>query len=176
MIFRETRLSGCFVIELEKRADERGWFARTWCRDEFSKNGIEVFWVQGNSSFNSQKGTLRGMHFQLAPCGEAKLIRCCRGRAYDVALDLRPESPTFKQWTSVELAPDNGKMIFIPEGFAHGFQTLEDGTELLYQMSENHHPQLASGVRWNDAAFGILWPLADPILSPKDQAYPDYEG
>lgn len=172
MIFRETKLKGAFVIELEKKTDERGYFARTYCEHEFSGHGLNAHFVQCNVSFNKRKGTLRGMHYQAEPYAEAKLVRCTRGSLFDAIIDLRPESPTCRQHVSEILSADNGKMLFIPEGFAHGFQTLEDDTEVFYQMSQFYHPEVARGVRWNDPAFQIAWPPADRIIIQRDQEYP----
>ena len=175
MTFEPTKLSGVFEIALEPRADERGFFARSWCESEFRENGLNPKVVQCNISFNSKKGTLRGMHFQAAPLPEAKTVRCLRGSIYDVILDLRPGSHTFKQWAAVTLTDANRKAVYIPEGYAHGFLTLEDGTEVFYQMSEFYHPELARGVRWNDPAFGIVWPGFVEVISDRDQTYPDFE-
>ncbi|MFZ0737786.1 MAG: dTDP-4-dehydrorhamnose 3,5-epimerase [Candidatus Acidiferrales bacterium] len=172
MIFRETKLKGAFVIELEKKTDERGYFARTYCEHEFAGHGLNAHFVQCNVSFNKRKGTLRGMHYQAEPYAEAKLVRCTRGSLFDAIIDLRPESPTCRQHVSEILSADNGKMLFIPEGFAHGFQTLEDDTEVFYQMSQFYHPEVARGVRWNDPAFQIAWPPADRIIIQRDQEYP----
>jgi len=174
MIFRETRLKGAFIIEPERLEDERGFFARTFCIEEFRKGGIEFRVVQCNISFNKKKGTLRGMHYQIAPYEEAKLVRCTMGAIYDVIIDLRPESPTFKQWIAVELTAENRLMLYVPKGFAHGFQTLENNTEVFYQMSESYHPECARGVRWEDPMFGIEWPILPPILSWRDRSYLDY--
>ena len=175
MNFLETRLSGAFVIEITPIADERGFFARSWCEREFAEHGLNPRLVQCNLSFNAKKGTLRGMHYQVAPYGEAKVVRCIRGAIYDVILDLRPDSPTYCQWVGVELSADNRRMLAIPEGFAHGFQTLEANTEILYQMSEFYHPESARGVRWNDPLFDIHWPeTTERILAPKDTQYPDW--
>jgi dTDP-4-dehydrorhamnose 3,5-epimerase len=174
MIFTETDLAGAFLVELEKREDERGFFARSWCQKEFSDHGLNARLVQCNISFNKRKGTLRGLHYQAAPHEEAKLVRCTRGALYDVIVDLRPKSPTFKRHFALELTPDNYRMLFIPEGFAHGFQTLEDDTEIFYQMSELFVPGYGRGVRWNDPAFGITWPITPPILNERDGTYPDF--
>jgi dTDP-4-dehydrorhamnose 3,5-epimerase len=174
MIFTETDLPGAFLVELEKRADERGFFARSWCQKEFSDRGLNARLVQCNISFNKRKGTLRGLHYQAAPHEEAKLVRCTRGSLYDVIVDLRPKSPTFKRHFGLSLTPDSGRMLFIPEGFAHGFQTLEDNTEIFYQMSEFFAPNCARGVRWNDPAFGIKWPITAPIVNERDNSYPDF--
>ena len=175
MIFRETKLKGAFIIEPERLEDERGLFARTFCEEEFKAHGLNSRVVQCNISFNKKKGTLRGMHYQVAPHEEAKLVRCTRGAIYDVIVDLRPDSPTFKQWVAVELTADNHRMLYIPEGFAHGFQTLEDNTEVFYQMSELYHPESARGVRWDDPVFGIEWPkIHHRIVSEIDQGYADF--
>jgi dTDP-4-dehydrorhamnose 3,5-epimerase len=174
MIFAETTLKGAFLVELERREDERGFFARTWCQREFEAHGLYTRWVQCNISFNKRTGTLRGMHYQAAPYAEAKLVRCTRGAVYDVILDLRRGSPTFKQWLAVELTTDNRRMLFIPEGFAHGFQTLADDTEVFYQMSQLFAPEYAKGVRWNDPAFDIAWPADERTISGRDRNYPDF--
>lgn len=174
MIFAETTLEGAFLVELERREDERGFFARTWCQREFEAQGLKTAWVQSNLSFNRKKGTLRGMHYQAVPYAEAKLVRCTRGAIYDVIIDLRRDSPTFKQWFAVELTADNRRMLFIPEGLAHGFQTLENDTEVFYQMSAFYAPAYARGVRWNDPAFNICWPNAERTISTRDQSYPDF--
>lgn len=174
MIFKETKLRGAFIIELERLGDERGFFARTFCQEEFEDHGLNPKIAQCNTSFSHRKGTLRGLHYQIAPHEEAKLVRCIKGAIYDVIIDLRPSSPTFKQWLAVDLNGENGNMLFIPEGFAHGFQTLEDNTEVLYQMSESYNPEWARGVRWNDPAFKIEWRIANPIISARDQQYPDF--
>jgi len=172
LIFKETRLKGAYIIEIDPLTDERGFFARSWCREEFKARGLNSRLVQCNISYNQRKGTLRGMHYQVAPYQEAKLVRCTRGAIYDVIIDLRPDSITFKQWVAVELSAENRKMIYIPEGFAHGFQTLEDGTEVFYQMSEYYHSECARGVRWDDPAFTIQWPEDERIISAKDRSYP----
>jgi len=174
MKFVSTPLAGAYVIELEPAFDERGFFARTWCRDEFATHGLNPSLSQCSLSWNKRKGTLRGMHFQDAPYQEAKLVRCSSGSIYDVILDLRPESATFKQWFAVELGAVNHKMLYVPEGFAHGFQALEDNSAVFYQISEAYRPEYARGVRWNDPKFQIRWPIPQPILSPRDAAFPDY--
>lgn len=174
MRFRETALKGAFIIELDKHEDERGFFARAWCQREFLAHGLNPRLVQCNVSFNRRRGTLRGMHYQVAPHEEAKLVRCTRGAIYDVIIDLRPDSPTFMQWLAVELTADNYRMLYIPEGFAHGFQTLQDHTEVFYQMSEFYAPECARGIRWNDPAFAISWPPAERLISERDQQYPDF--
>jgi dTDP-4-dehydrorhamnose 3,5-epimerase len=174
VIFRETGLEGAFVVEPELMEDERGFFARTWCQREFEAHGLRVGWVQGNISGNHRAGTLRGMHYQVAPHGEIKLVRCTSGSLYDVIVDLRPQSPTYMKHVGVELSSHNRKMLYIPEGVAHGFQTLEDSTEVFYLMSALYAPEYACGVRWNDPVFGIQWPPAARIISARDQNYPDY--
>jgi len=189
MRFTETKLKGAYIIEPEPIADERGFFARTFCAREFEAHGLNPRLAQCNISYNARRGTLRGMHYQAAPHQEAKLVRCTRGAIYDVIIDLRPGSPTFMQWLAVvltalnsqpstlnlqppPLTPPAGSMLYIPEGFAHGFQTLEDETEVFYQMSEFYHPECARGVRWDDPAFGIVWPdTVSRIISVRDQGY-----
>jgi dTDP-4-dehydrorhamnose 3,5-epimerase len=174
VIFTETALKGAFLIDPERREDERGFFARTWCQREFASHGLRTQWVQCNISFNRQKGTLRGMHYQVPPYEEAKLIRCTRGAMYDVIIDLRADSSTFTRWVAVELTADNRRMLYIPEGFAHGFQTLTDGTEIFYQMSQFYAPEYASGVRWDDPALNIAWPADERTISERDRSYPDF--
>lgn len=174
MIFTDIKIRGAFIVESERREDERGFFARTFCRKEFKAHGLNPDLVQCSISFNKKKGALRGMHYQVAPHEEVKLVRCTMGAIYDVIIDLRPDSPTFKQWVAVDLTADNRRMLYIPEGFAHGFQTLEDNTEVLYQMSEFYHPESARGVRWNDPVFGIKWPSRPTFISNKDDTYQDF--
>jgi len=175
MIFQETKIKGAFLLQLEPVEDERGFFARAWCQEEFKSHGLNPGLVQCSISFNYHQGTLRGMHYQTAPHEEAKLVRCTRGAIYDVIIDLRPQAPTYKKWLAVVLTADNKKMLYVPEGFAHGFQTLTDNTEVFYQMSEFYHPECAGGVLWNDPAFGIHWPEAVArIISARDQNYPGY--
>ncbi len=171
MVFIEMKLKGVFIVEPEKIEDERGFFARTWCHDEFEAHGLNPCLVQCNISFNRKAGTLRGMHYQVAPYAETKLVRCTLGAIYDVALDLRPASPTFKQWVSVELTAENRRGLYIPEGLAHGFQALVDNSEVFYQMSEFYHPECARGVRWDDPEFLIQWPITPPILSRRDREF-----
>jgi len=173
MIFSPTKLQGAFIIDIEQHEDERGFFARSWCQEEFAAHGLNPRLVQCNVSLNRKRGTLRGLHLQVAPYAEAKLVRCTRGRLYDVAVDLRHDSATFQQWVAVELTAENRRMLYVPEGMAHGFETLEHETEVFYQMSEFYHPEAARGVRWNDAALGIAWPLVPPVLSDNDRAHPD---
>jgi dTDP-4-dehydrorhamnose 3,5-epimerase len=176
MQFIETNLPGSYILEPERREDERGFFARTWCQREFEIYGLNSHLVQCNISFNYHAGTLRGMHYQAEPYAEAKLVRCTMGAIYDVIVDLRPDLPTFKQWVAVELTAENRKMLYIPEGFAHGFQTLTDNSEVLYQMSEFYHAESARGVRWNDPVFAIEWPHAvHRIISARDQGFTDFE-
>ena len=174
MIFTETPLPGAFVIEPEPLEDSRGLFARTWCRTEFQERGLETRIAQCSTSLNTTRGTLRGMHYQGSPYGETKIVRCTRGSMYDVIIDLRPESPTFTRHFGLVLTADNHRMVYVPTGFAHGFQTLEDGTELFYQVSEVYAPEYARGVRWNDPIFGIQWPDADRIIVDRDRNYPDF--
>jgi dTDP-4-dehydrorhamnose 3,5-epimerase len=173
MILIETRLKGAYIIELDRLLDERGWFARSWCQRDFNEWGLDSRLVQCNISYNNKKGTIRGMHYQLPPCAETKLVRCTRGALFDVIIDLRPDSPTFLQWLGVELTPENGRTVYAPKGFAHGFQTLDDNTEVFYQMSEFYAPGQARGLRWNDPLFGIKWPLDVSVISDKDRTYPD---
>jgi len=174
LIFTETKLAGAFVIELERHTDERGFFARTFCQQEFEAHGLKAEVAQCNVSFNKRKGTLRGMHYQAAPFAEAKLVRCTAGSIYDVIIDLRPASSTFKRHFGVELSAENRRMLYIPESFAHGFQTLEDDTEVFYQMAQPYSAEHARGVRWNDPAFGIEWPKGERIIIERDQNYPDF--
>lgn len=173
MIIKETALSGAYLIELDKHVDERGFFARSWCVDEFKQIGLNPQLVQCNISFNKCKHTLRGMHYQSAPFAEAKLIRCTRGAIFDVIIDLRQDSKTFCQWYGVELNYTNHKMLFVPEGFAHGFLTLEDYSEVFYQMGQFYSPEHAKTVRWNDQLFNIKWPAQPQVMSPKDRDCPD---
>ena len=175
MKFIETELKGAFVINPERLVDERGFFARTCCRNEFEHHGLISDWVQCNIAFNKRKGTLRGMHYQVAPHAEAKLVRCTMGSIYDVIIDLRPNSKTYLQWISVELSAENRKMIYIPQGFAHGLQTLVDNTEVFYQMSAFYAPEHARAVRWNDPQFKIHWPEAERTISEKDQNIEDFD-
>lgn len=175
MIYTETALKGAWIIDLQQLHDNRGFFARSFCKEEFAARGLCTEVAQCNISFNKIKGTLRGMHFQLPPKAEAKLVRCTSGAILDVIIDLRPDSATYCQWTAVELTGDNRRSLYIPEGFAHGFQTLADNSEVFYQMFEFFVPEYASGVRWDDPAFGINWPLSDPVISEKDRSYPDFQ-
>lgn len=175
MIVTETKLAGAFVLEAERFEDDRGFFARSWSEREFAELGLSARLAECNISFNRKKDTLRGMHYQAAPHGQVKLVRCTMGAIYDVIVDLRPDSPTFKQWVGVELTAENRLMLYIPETFAHGFQTLEDRTEVFYQMSDFYAPESGRGVRWDDPAFGIMWPdAAARIINERDREYPDF--
>ncbi len=174
MIFSETKLKGAFLIEPERKEDHRGFFARTWCQQEFESHGLNSKLLQCSISFNKKKGTLRGMHFQVAPFEETKLVRCTKGEIFDVIIDLRPDSETFKKHFSVILNEDNRLMLYIPGGFAHGFQTMADNTEVFYQMSQLYSPEHSGGVRWNDPAFGIEWPTDERIIIDRDLNYPDF--
>jgi dTDP-4-dehydrorhamnose 3,5-epimerase len=176
MIFHETSLPGAFVIEPERNMDERGYFARTWCANEFAALGLCKRWEQCSISFNKKRGTLRGLHYQEAPHQEAKLVRCTRGGIYDVTVDIRRESPTFGTWVAVELTAENGKQLFIPKGCAHGFQTMLDDTEVHYQISECYCPEAARGIRWDDPRLTIPWPIRQRIVSRRDSAFPDFDG
>ena len=174
MIFSQTAIPGAFLISLNRIEDERGFFARTFCRSEFTEYGLNPDLVQCSISFNKQKNTLRGMHFQKPPYAETKVVRCTMGSIFDVIIDLRPDSPAFKKWLSFELTDENRLMVYIPQGLAHGFLTLKDNTEVLYQISDRYIPESARGVRWNDSAFGIEWPETPQIISVKDQEYKDF--
>ncbi len=174
MIFREARLAGCYVIELERDIDERGGFARLWCAREMQGRGLDARLVQASISTNRRSGTLRGMHYSVVPHTEVKVVRCVRGAIYDVALDLRATSPTYGRWFAETLTADNGLAMYIPEGVAHGFQTLADATDVLYQMSAFFEPAFARGVRWDDPAFGIVWPSAERTMSERDRTFPDH--
>jgi dTDP-4-dehydrorhamnose 3,5-epimerase len=175
MIFTETKLPGVFVIELEKREDARGYFARAWCEKEFSAHKLPPF-VQTNMSLCRQKGTVRGFHYQVAPHGEAKYMRCIAGAIFDVVVDIRPESPTFKQWFGVELTAQNRKAVFVPEGLPHAYQALTDDAEVIYSSSCFYTPGAERGLRWNDPAFKIEWPIREAIVSDKDAKWPDWKG
>lgn len=174
MHFNETKLPGAFVIDPRRFEDVRGFFALSWSEAEFAARGLNPRLVECNISVSRKAGTLRGMHFQRAPRAQAKLVRCTRGAAYDVIIDLRAESSAFGQWVAVELTADNCRMLYVPEGFAHGFQTLADDTEIFYQMSDVYAPECAGGVRWDDPAFGIEWPPAERIIIARDAEYPDF--
>ena len=172
MKFIETPLAGLYVLEIEPLNDDRGFFARSFCVQDFQAHGLEGAVVQCNISFNEKAGILRGLHFQAAPHEEAKLVRCTRGAIYDVAVDVRPDSRTYLKWFAAELTSENRRMMYIPQGFAHGFQTLADKSEVFYLMSEFYHPESARGLRWDDPTLGITWPLANRIISDKDRTYP----
>lgn len=174
MTFTSTPIHGLFEVSMQLHADERGHFARSWCKREFEENGLDPRLVQCSVSFNRRRATLRGMHFQVEPYPESKLVRCSRGAIFDVALDLRPTSSTYCHWFGAELTADNYKALFIPPGCAHGFISLEDSTEVYYQMSEFFHPDLSQGVRWNDPAFSIQWPLEPVVMAERDRTYPDF--
>jgi len=176
MIFSKAPLADAFIIDIEKKEDKRGFFARSWCRHEFEAHGLNANLVQCNISFNPFKGTLRGMHRQKKPFEEAKLVRCPRGSLYDVIVDLRENSPTYKKHLGVTLTGDNWRMLYIPEGFAHGFLTLEDNTEVFYQLSEYYMPDSQQGFRWNDPALAIIWPSEPVVISDRDRDYPDFIG
>src|SRR5436190_18180647 len=172
MIFHQTDLSGVFIIEPELIRDERGFFACAWIASEFEQHGLNPSLRQSNIAFNARRGTVRGMHFQQEPHPETKLTRCTRGAIYDVAIDLRYDSPTRYQWVAATLTADNHQMLYVPEGFAHGYQTLTDDAEIFYQVSEYYHPESAAGVRWDDPAFDIPWPLPVSVITDRDANYP----
>ncbi len=176
MKFHQTTLNDAVLIDLECRGDDRGFFARTFCADEFAANGLPTDFVQQNTSYSAQKGTLRGMHFQRAPHAEDKLVRCLRGAIVDIILDLRPDSPTFKKWEAFELNDDNKRQLLVPKGFAHGFQSLCDHVEVTYLVSSRYNGAAEGGVRWNDPAFAINWPLAPTEMSDKDRQWADFTG
>ena len=175
MIFTPLELEGAYLVDLERREDERGFFARTWCREEFDAAGLATRLVQSSLSYNRRAGTLRGLHWQVAPHEEEKLVRCSRGAIRDVLVDLRPQSPTYLMHVGIDLRAREGRSVYVPKGLAHGFQTLEDDTEVCYQMSEPYEPSAGHGLRWNDPLFCISWPLPDPILNRRDANYPDFQ-
>lgn len=175
MIFQPTELQGAFIIELNKIKDQRGFFARAWCEKEFAEHGLTPVVHQTNVSFNLKKGTLRGMHYQIAPYQEAKTVRCTRGAIYDVIIDLRKDSPTYKRWIGVELTADNYRQLYVPEDFGHGFLTLEDNTEITYQVSQFYTPGAERGIRYNDPSFAIEWPVSVQVISDKDANWQDYQ-
>lgn len=176
MKFTKTKLAGAYIIDAEKREDERGFFARVFCLNEFKEQGIDIGIVQANVNFSVRKGTLRGMHFQNHPYQEDKIVRCTRGALFDVIIDLRKDSPTYKQWIGVELTENNHRALLVPKGFAHGFLTLEDNTEANYLVSQFYTPGAESGIRYNDPQFNIEWPFEPVSVSEKDANHPDYEG
>jgi dTDP-4-dehydrorhamnose 3,5-epimerase len=174
MRFLPTELAGAVLIEPERREDARGFFARTFCEEEFAAAGLVTRYVQANAAGNRRAGTLRGLHYQVAPHAEVKVVRCTRGAVFDVILDLRPDSPSFRRWQGFELSAENGAMLYVPEGFAHGYQTLADDTELAYQVSRAYAPGAERGIRHDDPAFAISWPRPVAIISEKDAAWPDF--
>ena len=176
MRFTETEIAGAYLVDLDCMEDTRGFFGRSWCSREFTEHGLSGSMAQCSISYNNRRGTLRGMHFLAAPCAETKLVRCTAGAMYDVVLDLRLGSRTFRSWISVELTSGNRRALYVPEGCAHGYVTLTDGCEVFYQMSEFYSKEADRGVRWNDPAFGIEWPISDPIISDKDAGYPDFDS
>ena len=176
MTFTPTAVQGAWLVALQRLEDERGFFARSFCQREFEAHGLDPRLAQCNVSFNAKRGTLRGLHYQAAPHEEAKVVRCTQGAVWDVVVDLRPGSPTFKRWHGVELDASNRLALYVPAGCAHGFQTLADNAEVLYLMSEFYHPESARGLPWDDPAFGIRWPLAEPILSARDRAFTRFAG
>lgn len=171
MIFSKTKLSGVILLDIEKLEDERGFFARTWCKKQFAENFLETEFVQSSLSFNRKKGTIRGIHYQIAPHEEVKLVSCNKGSIFDVVVDLRLDSPTYRKWFATILTSKNKRTLYIPKGCAHGFQTLEDNTEVLYQISEFHFPEYARGILWNDPLIKIEWPLDKTLISCKDQSF-----
>ncbi len=175
MIFTPTALKDATLIDIEKREDARGFFARAWCAEEYAQHDLDTALAQCSISFNHKRGTLRGMHWQAEPHGEVKVVRCTAGAIYDVIVDVRPESPTFRKWIGVELSASNRRMLYIPKGFAHGFQTLADDTEVFYFISAFYAPDAACGARYNEPAFGIVWPLPVSVIAAKDEAWPDYQ-
>ena len=176
MIFLNVKLQDAYILELEKHTDGRGFFARSWCQREVEKHGLNSRVAQCNIGFSNKKGTLRGLHYQTAPYQEAKLVRCTKGAIYDVIIDLRVKSSTYKQWLGVELTSENYRMLYVPEGFAHGYQTLMDDTEICYQATEFYVPEFARGVRYDDPAFNIEWAIEPNIISDADRSWPDYKG
>jgi dTDP-4-dehydrorhamnose 3,5-epimerase len=176
MKFTQTKVHGAYIIDIEKFSDDRGFVAYAWTARDFLEHGVDTKFVEMIVSNNLRRGTLRGMHYQSEPFAQAKLVRCTRGAIYDVAIDLRRDSPTYKQWDAAELTAENHRMFYIPEGCAHGFQTLEDNTEVIYQISNVYAPDYSGGVRWNDPAFGVEWPEHDPTMIARDRDYSDFEG
>lgn len=176
MIFKTTKLDGAYIIEPERLSDDRGFFARVWCQDEFAKHGLETTMLQSNISYNRRRGTLRGMHFQRPPHAEVKIVRCTAGAVYDVIIDLRQGSPTFTEWIGVDLSAENRRMLYVPHGFAHGYITRTDDAEVLYQVSASYAPEAEGGVRYDDPAFGIEWPVSVEMLSDKDASWSDFQS
>lgn len=175
MKFTQTKIPGAYLIDLEKKGDERGFFARFFCAQEFQQQGLEHRFIQANNSLSTEKGTLRGIHYQLAPKAEDKLVRCLKGALWDVVVDLRPDSPTYKQWFGAELTEENRRMMYVPKGCGHAFITLAKDTEVLYLVSEYYSPELERGIRWDDPTFKIVWPMAPHIISERDSRHPDYD-
>ena len=176
MLFQETTVQGVMVITPDKFDDERGFFARTWGMDEFEAHGLQPRVVQRNLSYNRAQGTLRGMHFQRPPFAEAKLVACLAGAVYDVAMDIRPDSPTFGKWFGAELCQANGAMLYVPEGCAHGYVTLEPESTVEYMISEFYHPEASGGIRWNEVFFGVQWPVEPSVMNERDRTWPDFSG
>jgi dTDP-4-dehydrorhamnose 3,5-epimerase len=176
MIFTETNLPGAYIIDIEPKVDQRGFFARVWCQNEFTAHGLNPGIVQINAGFSHKRGTLRGLHYQTEPCAEVKLVRCTLGAIYDVIIDLRQDSPTHRQWIGVELTQENHRMLYVPQGFAHGYMTLVDNAELFYQTTHEFSSKHATGVRYNDPAFGIDWPLSIEVISEQDENWPEYKS
>lgn len=175
MLFQPTKLSGAYLIDLEKKGDERGFFARVFCDKEFDQNKLETSFIQVNNSLSAKKGTLRGIHYQLSPKSEVKLVRCIQGSLFDIIIDLRPESETFGEWFGAELSAENRRMMYVPRGFGHAFLTLEENTEALYMVSEAYSPQHERGIRWDDPRFKIEWPISPSVISEKDQNHPLFD-
>jgi dTDP-4-dehydrorhamnose 3,5-epimerase len=176
VIFTRTAVDGCVIVDLERREDARGFFARTFCADEFSREGLETRWVQANAARTAHSGTIRGLHWQVEPHAEAKLVSCTAGAVFDVAVDVRPTSPTYLRWTGVELAAETGRMLYLPPGTAHGYQALTDDASTWYLVSAAYAPEAERGLRWDDPALRIEWPLPNPAVSEKDQAWPLLTG
>ena len=176
MIFTATTVAGAWLLDLEPLADERGFFARTFCARELAGHGLDVRVAQCSIAWNRERGTIRGLHYQAPPHGEAKLVRCTRGAIHDVVVDLRPASPTFRRHLAVELSAENHRQLYVPPGCAHGYQTLAADSEVSYQMSEAYEPGAGRGVRWDDPAFGVDWPLPVTVISERDRSYPDFAG
>jgi dTDP-4-dehydrorhamnose 3,5-epimerase len=175
MIFSETKFLGVYIIEIEKYEDERGFFARTWDKNQIKEMGLDDNIIQSSMSYNRKKGTIRGMHYQIKPFEETKLVRCTKGKIFDVIIDLRKDSKTFKKWISIELSENNHRTLYIPKGFAHGFQTLEDNTEIIYDISQTYNPEYSKGIKWNDKIIGIKWPLEVTMISKKDSMNPYFD-
>ncbi|QCX39137.1 dTDP-4-dehydrorhamnose 3,5-epimerase [Aureibaculum algae] len=176
MLFKETKLKGVFLLNLEKIEDGRGFFSRLWCKKELEEKNLNADVVQSNISYNKKKGTLRGLHYQKAPYEETKYVRCTKGAMYDVVVDLRPDSPTYKQWLGVELSEENASMLYVPKGCAHGYLALEDHTEVTYFVTQFYKSDAEGGIRYDDKSFNIEWPIAITEISDKDKNRPDYEG